>query len=70
MSEPYMVRITQDLCVSKLLNIILMSSYFYSKVIGNLNYLWYDDCKGTAFVHDSSRKSNMKGQTLNENDIK
>ena len=33
MFEPYMVRITQDLCVSMLLNIILMTSYLYSKVI-------------------------------------
>ena len=31
-----------------------MSSYLYSKVIGEQNYLWYDDCKGIAFVHVSS----------------
>ena len=46
MSEPYMVRITQNLCVSILLNIILMTSYLYSKVIGEQNYLWY--CMMTA----------------------
>ena len=61
MSELYIVRITQDLCVSILLNIILMSPFVYSKVIGQQNYLWYDDCKGPAFVHVSSLTRHLFG---------